>query len=597
MAYRIDPTDENALVLDGHRNGIADSPYEGISDMRNVNIIPIPGEASVNFATSTISQQPQSGNVTSASAGSDTIALSGATFESGTAVVFAGGSLPGNVVEGTIYWAVGSAGTYELYTNYARTVLLNISSDGTGTWATVDMGRPKYFTVVNVGTSSFYWMIDANGRAWSNTTPTTGGNSSWTYTGNKINNNSIGNGIGSYVASDGTAYVFVFSNSSIDYTVATTATSISWVYQWNPSAGTNGGFNANPTQRLKTSSALNYNHETIVATDNRFYYTDANWVGRFYQTAAGTAFDPTNTSTYTFDQTSVLPFNDVGNCITQLGNDIIVGGQKNVIYRWDRFSANNHDPILIAEFNTRKLVTVNTNTYIFSGNRGRIYITNGSQAQFYKKIPDHLSGTVEPYYTWGGACSNKNQLYFSASVTTNANVAITTMGGVWSIDLDNEAIRLTNKLSYATYAGYASAIIPNFLSTAAGTGLFIGWDSGSSTYGLDTTVSDPYTGSQAYIDYDLIPIGTFLRPKAFKTVEYKLSEPLASGESVSIYYRLVFDSPSAGYTLVFTSSTAGVYSDNSPVNFENAQWIQLRAVLNSVASNPSYVRLREIRIK
>src|SRR6185436_20752214 len=133
--------------------------------------------------------------------------------------------------------------------------------------------------------------------------------------------------------------------------------------------------------------------------------------------------------------------------------------------------------------------------------RGRIYITNGTNAQFYRKLPDHLSGVVEPYYVWGGACSNKNQLYFSAQVTDNSGSATSTMGGLWAIDLDNKAIRLSNQLSYGTYAGYSTAMIPNFSSTAAGTGLFMGWDSGASTYGIDTTLTTPYTGSQAYIDY------------------------------------------------------------------------------------------------
>jgi hypothetical protein len=83
----------------------------------------------------------------------------------------------------------------------------------------------------------------------------------------------------------------------------------------------------------------------------------------------------------------------------------------------------------------------------------------------------------------------------------------------------------------------------------------------------------------------------------FKTVEYKLSAPMVSGESVSIYYRLNFHD---AFTLIWTDTATAShlpFSGNSPVNFDNSQWVQLRIVLKSVASNPSYVRLTELRIK
>jgi len=69
---------------------------------------------------------------------------------------------------------------------------------------------------------------------------------------------------------------------------------------------------------------------------------------------------------------------------------------------------------------------------------------------------------------------------------------------------------------------------------------------------------------------------------------------MATNESVSIYYRTKL---SDVFTLIFTSTGNGVFSDISSTNFNNAQWVQLRAVLNSTASSPSYVRMTEIRIK
>lgn len=587
MAYHFDPYD-NSIVVDGFEEGIADSPHQGISDMRNVNIVSIPGEASVAFSTSQISPPTGSGNVTSASAGNDTVTITGSSgIDSGSAVTFSGGSLPAGIVAGTVYWIVGSGGVFTVYTNYARTVVLDITGTGTGTWATVNMTAPKSFAYDSV----FYWMVDSSGYVWSNKTPTVT-NSYWTYTGNKINNRSNGNGLIYYQGSDGTGWLFVFSNSSVDYTGTAT---VSWQYQWNPATGVNGGYNINPTDVLKTPGSSNFSHRGMVGPDNKVYYPDWNYVGRWYQTAIGTPFVPTTLATYTFDQTSVLPFTDIANCLAPLGNNMLVGGSKNVIYPWDTFSNLPSYPIFISEYNIVDMVTVNTSTYILAGTRGRIYITNGSQAQLFKKIPDHISGTVEPYFTWGGLAANKNQLYFSFQATDNASAALSQYGGVWAIDLDSKALRLANKLSYGTYAGYATALIA-IIGAPAGSGLYIGWNSNVSTYGIDKVNGTPYTGSEATIDSDLIPIGTYDKVREFTRLEYKLTKPMVSGESVTIKYRLIFNTSDTGYTTTLTDSTVGNYSLSGPINFKQAQWVQFQIVLNSTASSPSYTRLKQIRI-
>ena len=40
----------NDIVISGFEQGIGDDPYTGISDIRNINLISIPKEASVNFS-------------------------------------------------------------------------------------------------------------------------------------------------------------------------------------------------------------------------------------------------------------------------------------------------------------------------------------------------------------------------------------------------------------------------------------------------------------------------------------------------------------------------------------------------------------------
>jgi len=598
MAYRYDSYD-NALVIDGFENGIADSPYSGISDLRNVNTISVPGEGSVGFATSAISHGAiASGQVTSANAGTDVATFTGAAnLENGMAIVFSVQSGL-NVTTGTVYWIGNLSGsTFKLYSNPSLASLVDLTN-GTGTFTVFSMATPKHF----VWTGANNFMVDSSGYVWTDQYTTTSGY--WTYTGNNTtpNSDSAGNANGNglvYLQKEvtgssfaaGVGWLFVFRNSAIDYTV--TGAAPSWVYGWKPSDGSTG----NGSGYLKTSATTNNSHEAQLLPTNQIVYCDKNYIGRWYQTSPGTVFNPTSTPSYTYDTTGLLPGNDIAQCITYLGTNIMVGGQKNVIYPWNGFSTTFNYPLLCAESNIVKMVTINTNAYIFIGNRGRIYITNGTNVTLYKKVPDHISGTVEPYFTWGGVASVKNQLYFGCKATTNAGVAIPQYGGVWAIDVDTNALRLTNKLSYGTYAGYATAMIANFTSnTPAGAGLYVGWDSGASTYGVDVTSSTPYTGGQATIDSDLIPIGTFQKPKAMTTIEYKLTRPLVSGESIVLKTRLVFDTTDTGYQTTLTDSTVGHYSNKASTNFKNAQWLQIQAILTSTASSPSYVRLKEIRL-
>src|ERR1035437_3462010 len=104
MAYHTDETDEGAIVMDGVAGGIAASPYEGISDMRNMNIIPIPDEASVNFATIAATFSNGTNTINSADASADTITITG-ILGNGQAIVIAGSTLPGGISAATTYWA------------------------------------------------------------------------------------------------------------------------------------------------------------------------------------------------------------------------------------------------------------------------------------------------------------------------------------------------------------------------------------------------------------------------------------------------------------------------------------------------------------
>lgn len=584
MAYQIEDRD---IVINGWEKGIADDPYSGLSDIRCANVISVPGEASVNFATSRISNPTiTTGTVSSADAGTDAVTFTGASgLENGMAVTFSGGSLPAGIVEGTVYWISGlTATTFTLDTTFATGVLLNITGTGTGTFSVVAMGTPQHWAYdANRDT---YWLVDSNGRVWSDKLTSTSGY--WKYTGNSVDSTSNGNGLLYFEATDGTGYVFVWRNSRIDYTSSST---VSWVYGWDPIDGTTGNVDA----YLNTAAASNRPHNAVVGQGNTAYYCDAAYVGSWFQADPLVAFVPTTLATYSFSKQAVgLEITDQANCLAVFGSNLLIGGVRNAVYVWNRLSFGYQSRILLAESNVAEIEVVNTTAYVFAGNRGRIYATNGVQAKLYKKVPDHLSGTVEPYFTWGATASTKNQLYFGVSAATNEDDPIETYGGLWAIDMDTNAMRVANRLSYGDYSRYASLVIPRLTystnpSNPAGAGLFIGWSGG-----LDVTTSAPYTGYETYVDSDLIPIATYLLNRTFENVEWKLTTPLVSGEGVKVSYRLSF---SDSFTEIGETTTVGAYSDVYTVNFQNAQWVQFRVQLKSTASSPSYARLKELRIR
>ena len=625
------------IVVGGFDKGIGDSPYSGLTDERNVNIISVPGEASVNFATSKISSGAITGSVTSVSSSICTF-TGGIGVEDYIAIYFTGvGSYTG-ISLATPYWVTYTSGaTFTLYADYEKTTAVTITGTGTATFVAYQIGKiPSYITGATSGPIKYFaqpqsvaassystFGVDGLGLVWSNM-KTTGLNSYWTYTGNSVldgngNPNASGNGLvywrvkafatGSQAIISSTDYVFVFRNSQIDYFIAAAsgvgAPAVGvWTYGWNPDPLNFAASGA--SNYLNVAPGTDGSHDAIIDFNGQVFFCDGTKVWKFYQALPTVIFAPGTLATFSSAIYNLLPTNDLSQCLTQLGTNMLIGGQGYFVYQWDKQSQTVNLQFPIAEPFIAHMVTVNTNAYIFAGNRGRIFLTNGSQAQLWAKIPDHISGTVEPRFDWGGACSVKNQMYCSVNCTDNTGNSITAYGGVWAIDLDTKAIRLSNRLSYGTYAGYSSAMIQQIYNPttgvyATGLGLLVGWDSGASTYGIDQPALTPYTDGQAYVISDFIPVGTYLQPTTPTQFEYKLAMPLLASETVELQVGAsLSDFTNGTFTSLGTttgSASKVILSDIFPNKIQLQQWCLVKCILTAKASSPSYNRLTQLRIK
>lgn len=308
-----------------------------------------------------------------------------------------------------------------------------------------------------------------------------------------------------------------------------------------------------------------------------------------------------------------LPSFEVAQSMVEIGNTVIVGGITNTLYPWNQVDAIPSDFIFLPESNVKTMINVNNMGYVFAGNKGNIYITNTSVASLVTKVPDYCAGVpgtpltyIEPYFTWGDAMYVRGRVYFS--ILDQLSTKTGNCGGIWSfIPTQNFyvgqdiglALRQENRSSYGSYNGVATVLLPNEQQNAVSPQYWSGWQNSysvaASTFGIDATDTVPAT--LAVIETDLLNSGTYLDKTTFGQLEYKLSTPLASGDSVQLYYRLNATSAWAtcGTTIFDVSEPISGYYE---INFQKTQWTQIRAELTSNGTtSSSFVRFKEIRLR
>ncbi len=316
-----------------------------------------------------------------------------------------------------------------------------------------------------------------------------------------------------------------------------------------------------------------------------------------------------------FRERLYLPYFEIAQSMTEIGSVLVIGTKLNTLYPWNQVDAIPGDLIPLPENGTSFLLTVGNMAYAFTGNKGNVYITNGSSASLVTTVPDYCAGIagtpstyVEPYFTWGGAAYIRGRVYFSILDQTSSKAG--NCGGVWSfvptqnfyIGQDTGlALRQEAQSSYGTYNGYCPILIPSQNQAAKGPQYWTAWSSDvtTPTYGIDA--SGTVASTVAVIETDLVPTGTVLNKQTFKQVEYKLSAPLVSGESVALAAR---QDGTGAYTAltIITESTTDL-AGYAAVNFEGSsvatgQWLQIKATLTPNGTGTgSFARLKQIRVR
>ncbi len=492
--------------------------------------------------------------------------------------------------------------------------IIDLVGDSVGTFTTYQYGNQRglsgghapvsYYVDRQIGNFIGVYLMDASNYIWF-LTPTaidTLPANSLLFMGN------IDGAAASSASGGGVAiwngYIFVFGISNVGVDLApindlfVSGPAADWSYNW----------------WTISTAQVDRRVSLLVAQDDALYFTSNSGVGSILE-KAGEVFDPTDSATYTRNADALVIPNDQTTCLAEQGTSLLIGGSKSLVYPWDRISTSYSYPIILPDNFTTNIVGTNQNAYIFAGNRGRIYITNGSSVDLFKKLPDYLTGIVNPYIRWRDASYARNQLYFSFTATTNADADLTTVNGGWAIDLSAKALRMVNKITASGYAGQTTMVteIPpiSLADNPAGTSIILGWQTSGPVYGVDVGSGIPYSSLESFIDFDLIPVGTYLDQFSPSQVEWKTSSPLGANgtaETIRILYRTnitdafvqIGSTTATGTTVVGTTTGTSVMSaisDYYQVNFQKAQWIQLRVEMSSNATTPTFNRLTEIRIR
>lgn len=589
MAYRYEKTENGKvdLVIDGWENGIASSPFKGIANIKNLNIKYYDGVAYVNY-------KRQACTITGATLGRPQYAC-----QSPAGVIYitddtAGG---GNIFQqtaanGTTFAAITGASSSSpiigiaFWNNYLfvfRTSgTIEICGDGNG-----DSGVTSGNWNTGDATTGV-WPIDAS--------------ASVTLTGNPVAG-SVSATISSYTDAQGESRAFWNGPTGYyrcSFSGVTGQQVIAYLIQGSAAVAWSPGLNSNAsgavmTVRPRSSVTIPSTRMTLIAAnDGDLYFCNGDGVGAFKLNSNQT-FSKGNMLTFNFyAQILALPPTEMAVWLSELKNQLFVAGRKS-LYPWDFFSPYWDTPIPMDE-QISKMINILNNIYIFAGNKGNIYVSNGYSVSRFTKIPDYIAtGAIDPAWLIGGIMQHRQKLYFQA-LGQNAQSNSKVVQGVFSLDLDTGAINMENENSSAVGSGSdypgilvdisdSSLLYDKYYSAGDATANFVDYN--------DTTL---YSNNEPLIESDLIPVGTFLQNKSFSSAEFKLDQPMQSSDSISLYAR---QSLSDSYTLLGTTSTA-VLSDcfqNFPI--EKFQWAQFKVTLSCTANSTSssFNRLREIRIR
>lgn len=353
--------------------------------------------------------------------------------------------------------------------------------------------------------------------------------------------------------------------------------------------------------QLLSTTTINYK-AYVSKVDGNLYFANGRNLGRIISENANTVFNPGIVSTYSVDfaATEILQQSDVISDMVDLQSTLIISGIKD-LYTWDYVSSNVTAPTPVGE-NISSIVNLLNNIYVFAGQKGNIYISNGFSSQIFTKIPDFIASTIDPVWSWGGIMVHRSKLFFQALAQTTSGTNI--LAGIFSLIASPAAIGevasglvMESQNSYgltpASGALSNGLLIDNSPSSTGFDSYYSAWSNGASTGGIDYNDTTLWQNFEPVIETDIIPIGKILDKKTFGNIEFKLDRPMVIGDQIKLFWR---PSLSDNYVQIGNTFTNAQLSDYATSNISQAQWAQFKITFKCASSGSSFIPLRELTL-
>lgn len=560
--------------------GIAESPYLGFAEMRNVDVITHPGVLTLSPRLSGCSFTTPVGTFT---VNTSTDVLTGPSmnvtvFGSGytgiqACTVSSSGTLPAPLAAATIYYIIGSpsGNNYKICTSLANaqaSTTIDITTTGSGTHTLTPINPKNITAFATDGAGGNTYGVDSDGRVWQ-----LNGSFLWyLVSGNTITSTS-GNGLAVYKN-----YLLNFRNNAIDTYGPLTGTP-TWSNSW---------------QTLKGGVGT---HRTLVGQDDILYWGDddgANnpFIGSLQQNS-GSTFDPATGGTFTYTTGALaLPQYKIVTALAELGVNLMVGTSGKEIYPWDRTSASFALPIVCPETYVYAMQNVGNQLYIAAGNKANIYLYNGYLAAPKKVFPKHLLSNDGYTATVGAMCVVDRKLLFTVLTVGNS--------GVYSLDFITGAMTMENVASNGSVGGF-NPVRLNAMLSKNNYYFTSWWDLDASTYSIDVSsdggtyrypTSSTDSTFKSYVTTPNLDIGYYNEPRTLQYVQVYLDKPLATGHGVRVSYRLQVSGSFTTLALFTGDNVTQVFQANA-ANITGTD-VQFRIDMYGSDSTTPY--LQEVRI-
>jgi len=286
-------------------------------------------------------------------------------------------------------------------------------------------------------------------------------------------------------------------------------------------------------------------------------------------------------STYTYNDLTLPPNYHIRSLAVITGKYIAIGTyqgsninnfEQGRIFLWDGTSDTYNDFIEINEGGINAMLFHQNNLYIWAGIRGNIYTWNGN-LQKQKRVPFVGDGKYIEVYP--GAVTVAGGIpYFGVSNGDSTTV----YRGVYSYGQadKNYPTSLNYEHVVSTGTKQGTAVITGAVKGIGPSQFYIGWQDGAGTVGVDQVSTTSYY-TQARLESLIFDNQQPYKEKYAKLVKIT-HEPLATGESIAIEYKLDHNSSWTALGTVSYTNDSTATEKRFPVDWKNKEY-QLAAVL------------------